>query len=233
MEGKRPPSPFHPALCRKSRLFCPATEHRVHLIPGPGQKKKRQLAPRKSLTYPWEPKSATATSWRGNTSNYSELLDYISQDPLTGSDVIHSRPRSNFPESTKAARFVFSRSGRGNTIRHAQRWIMLFYFLRGANNPSALSRSGSSESQEASETTRPRMLSAAELPTCLQFYFSISRWSMCKPSGACSTWPFFFFFFFFSFPDRNWKYVWKSKWQIIVKAWYVWRKNRDRKRAEL
>lgn len=123
---------------------------------------------------------------------------------------IPERGRSSCPApwpevtfSTSQAWIEFPRIHESSEIRvFALRWAKhhqthtaldyAFLFSRTASNSSALSRSGSPESQDASETTRPRMLSAAELPTCLQFYFWISRWSTCKPSGACRTWLFFF-----------------------------------------
>ena len=96
--------------------------------------------------------------------------------PPTGSDVFDSAGLNRISQNPRKQRGSCSCPPVGEIPADTHSADYDFYFPSAANNPSALSRSGSSESQEASETTPPRMLSAAELPTCLQFYFWISRW---------------------------------------------------------
>lgn len=76
-----------------------------------------------------------------------------------------------FPRIHERGGFVFSPSGIRNASKHAQHWIVLFYFPSGSINTSALSWSGSAPITGSVETTRPRILCRAELPACLQFYF--------------------------------------------------------------
>lgn len=214
--------------------------------PGPGEartrseKLKEVARSQRSLTSRRESKAAISISWSGNTSDFAEPLDYISQysreeqeplpRPLGGSTRSNLNGLNRISQNPRKEQDLYFSPTVGVPPNTQSTGRYNFLFPKGANNMSVLSRSWSVPITGSFQTTHPRILCRAELPACQQFYFRISRWSLNKPSGTCKTW---LAFSFSHCSVTNWKYEWKNKQKIILKSCYVWDKNRDRKKEGL